>query len=149
MTLLERLKRKYPNNPAAAAEALGLDSALIRRGRARDEDEGENDPGITEILRMIAALSDDEYQDLIERMSEDVGVGGAQDDPPAFSGRPRPGGGMDPIEPRAIDRLRRARGAEDRRLALDAIDRQINARERADADAARRYPNAARIRVMG
>jgi hypothetical protein len=152
MTLLERLKRKYTNNPAAAAAALGLDSAaMLRRVRAAAGDEGEGGgDAIRRILALIRELDDDQFSDLMERLSEDVEVGVAEDDPPPFSGRPRPGGGMDPVAPRARDLLRqRPRSPALDALALDALDRHINARERADADAARRYPNASRIRRHG
>jgi hypothetical protein len=63
----------------------------------------------------------------------------AADEPPAFPGRPRVGGGMDPLG-----------SAQDRRIALDAHGRPFNyGPTQAETDGfARRWPDAARIGIL-
>jgi hypothetical protein len=131
--LAEALRRKYAT-PADCMLALGLDpklllessmnnrhrsaydgvpgEKLLRDRRARDQ-ESESAPWTAESLESYVVwclenMMGEGEADRFCGKHQTFGEQGASDEPPEFSGRPRPGGEIDPV-----------RQASDARLALD------------------------------
>ncbi len=108
-----------------------LDGSAARRGdRARDkrgrDEEGEAGGTFEFLCRLAKSLSEDDWLALRSRLlhgEEDADR--AEDEPPKFKNRPRPGGAMD---------------SRRRRLASDAAP---------SASFAERFPDAGRIRTGG
>ena len=136
-------------------------------GRTRARDEGE-DPveAVIEALRTeVLNMNPDEHRELQEELKEitdhgDVSLWAsdrrhgedrkrraedrkrrrATDEPPAFSGRPRPSGEVDPV---TVQRAADAAGR--RRLAADTSRRTMAADSAATKSFQERFPLAARI----
>jgi hypothetical protein len=142
-TIDELTKPEETDMPYDNRRRTGADR---RRLRAQDANE---DP-----VEYVAALMSEMSPEELGELKEMIGSGDrrrASDQPPPFPGRPNPGGTMEPEE----DPLKRWRQpGEDRRHAADrrrfAHDSASGSRAAQDAkyDFERRFPSAARIRVM-
>jgi hypothetical protein len=139
---------------------LGLSPKQIEQccravGEDQDAAMDETDPDVAlrEFLEAHSSLSEDEVETAIKLARKDrAGKTAAEDEPPPFSGRPRPGGKMDPIIHNAA--------MDARALAMDAVRKiptdyvppsalprnRIDTSSRSMASWAARWPGAARIK---
>jgi hypothetical protein len=134
-----------PNYHYANTHHSGAD-----RRRARDQAEGENI--VDYIVELLRDLDEEQSAELQARLAGDRGGRrdlmrrSARDEPEPFSGRPRPGGSMDPLDNvgttnremmQARDRARRLGHAHDAA--------PLSYREEREFDA--RFPSAKHIRL--
>ncbi len=147
-------------------EAFGLskgqiEQACVALGSDKDQACDEDDPDVALREFLAGRLDDADIEAAVKLAAKDrFGKTAAEDEPPPFSGRPRPGGGMDPIV--------RNTGARDqamaavRRIAIDnsfgvqsfgspaaVTPRRVLASDtssKATASFAARWPDVARIR---
>jgi hypothetical protein len=146
--MLRNTRRRYAYDSAEDHPLVGFVRAAL--DKLREPLDADVASQVLDLLAM--KLSPDDQSELLEDLGDRVDAGDcvagdrrgrdrrvARDDPPPFEGRPRPGGGMDPDEPRrgnVLEELAEKTAADRRRRASDGRRRMAAHDHALAADAA-------------